>query len=292
MKKLVVALLCLAAAGCTRVPAGNVGVKVNLLGSDKGVDHEVVGVGRYWSGINEEYYLFPTFTQNKVFTNSRTEDSPEPEGISFQSMEGMSVSADVGVAYRIRPESVGSIFQKYRSGVDEITNIHLRNIIRDSFVKVSSRMSIKDMYGSGKAVFIEEVVDKVRAQVDGIGIDVENVYLVGDLRLPQIVIVSINAKIEATQKTIQRQNEIEQVKAEALKEQEVAKGRRLKQKELTDARTYNTLQVAIAEAEAIKLKGEMLKRYPGVIELSRVEKWDGILPRVTGGVVPFIDVNK
>ena len=40
-------------AACSYVPAGNVGIKVNLLGGDKGVDSEVLGVGRYWIGWNE-----------------------------------------------------------------------------------------------------------------------------------------------------------------------------------------------------------------------------------------------
>lgn len=292
MKKVLIVGMCLFAAGCTKVPAGHVGVKVNLLGSEKGVDHEVVGVGRYWQGINEEYYLFPTFTQNKVFTQSETEDSPKREGIIFQSKEGMDVGADVGVAYRIKSDSVSHVFQKYRSGVSEITNIHLRNIIRDSFVKVASRMSIKDLYGEGKAQFLEEVVTYIRNQVSEIGIEVENVYLVGNLRLPQTVVASINAKIEATQRTIQRQNEIEQVKAEAQKEIEVAKGNRMKQQELADAKAYSIKTVAEAEAEAIRIKGEMLSKYPEVIELSQIEKWNGHLPKVTGDVVPFMNIDK
>lgn len=48
---------------CAKVEAGYVGVRVNLLGGNKGVDSEVLGVGRYWIGWNQELYLFPTFQQ-------------------------------------------------------------------------------------------------------------------------------------------------------------------------------------------------------------------------------------
>lgn len=58
------AALMFGTAGCSKVPAGEVGVKVYLLGTDKGVDHEVLGPGRYWIGINQDLYLFPIFTQN------------------------------------------------------------------------------------------------------------------------------------------------------------------------------------------------------------------------------------
>ena len=55
-------------ASCTKVPAGYVGVKVYLLGGSKGVDSEVVGVGRYWVGMNEEMFKYPTYQINYVYS--------------------------------------------------------------------------------------------------------------------------------------------------------------------------------------------------------------------------------
>ena len=43
-------LIALTVAACSYVPAGNVGVKVNLLGGEKGVDSEVLPVGRIVTG--------------------------------------------------------------------------------------------------------------------------------------------------------------------------------------------------------------------------------------------------
>ena len=51
-----------------KVEAGYVGIKVNMLGSDKGVDSEVLGVGRYWIGWNQELFKFPTFQQTVSWT--------------------------------------------------------------------------------------------------------------------------------------------------------------------------------------------------------------------------------
>ncbi|TON47649.1 transposase, partial [Vibrio parahaemolyticus] len=65
--------------GCSKITAGHVGIKVNLLGGDKGVQAEEVGVGRYWVGVNEELYSFPTFSQNYVWTASETEGSENDE---------------------------------------------------------------------------------------------------------------------------------------------------------------------------------------------------------------------
>lgn len=283
IKRTIFALLAVSAlAACDRVPAGNVGVKVYLLGGDKGVDTEELGPGRYWIGINEELYVFPTFTQNYVWTKNRAESSPNDESISFQTTEGLTVNADVGISYAVDGAMVNTIFQKYRKGITEITDVYLRNMVRDALVTAASTKPIENVYGRGKADLIAEVEAIVREQVDPIGIKVERIYWVGELRLPDTVVSALNAKIEATQKAQQRENEIAQRKAEAQMEIEKARGV-----------AESILIQAQADAEAIRIKGEALKQSPQVIQLNAVEKWDGVLPRFTGdAAVPFIDVGK
>ena len=96
-------------AGCSKVPAGNVGIKVYLLGKSKGVDTEVLPVGCYWIGVNEELYLFPTFQQNYVWTKSPNEGSKNDESLTFQTIEGMSVNADVGISYHLDPNLIPNV---------------------------------------------------------------------------------------------------------------------------------------------------------------------------------------
>ncbi len=81
---LLILLLSFGTVACTKVPSGHVGVKVYLLGGSKGVDSEELGVGRYWIGWNQELYLFPTFTQNTVWTADSREGSENDESITFQ----------------------------------------------------------------------------------------------------------------------------------------------------------------------------------------------------------------
>lgn len=276
-----IALLALTFTGCAKVPAGNVGVKVYLLGSSKGVDVEELGVGRYWIGVNEDLYLFPTFTQNYTWQRDGGPDEVEDESISFQTMEGLTVNADIGISYAVNPQKVTDIFQKYRRGIDEITDVFMRNMVRDALVTVASSREIESVYGTGKADLIREVEQMVRNQVADIGINVEKIYWIGELRLPPTVVQAIDAKIRATQMAQQRQNEIAQAQAEAQKEIEAARG-------VAESR----LAVARAEAGAISLKGEALRANPEVIQLNAIEQWDGSLPRITGGgAVPFINVD-
>lgn len=265
-------------AACSKVPAGNVGVKVYLLGGSKGVDTEILTPGRYWIGVNEDLFLFPTFTQNYTWAHLEGQD----ESISFQTVEGLSVNADIGISYSIDPLKVPAVYQKYRKGIEEITDIYLRNMVRDALVTAASDQAIETVYGKGKAVLIQEVEGEVRKQVADIGINVERLYWVGDIRLPDTVTKSINAKIQATQISMQRENEVKTAEAQAAIEIAKAKG---------DAES--TLLRARADAESIKLRAEALSQNARLVELNAVEKWDGKLPvNMYGSApVPFINLK-
>ena len=280
MKKFIaLVLFALIMVGCSKVPAGNVGVKVYLLGGSKGVESEELGVGRYWIGWNEELYLFPTFTQNVVWTKNESEGSPTDESITFQTTEGMSVNADVGISYRIEKTKVNTIFQKYRKGINEITDVYLRNMVRDAFTQAGSIRPVEAVYGKGKTKLLKDVQDIVEEQVKDIGIVVEKIYLVGSLRLPKTVINALNRKIEATQRAEQRENELREAEAQAKKVVAEAKGK-----------AESVLLKADAQAKAnIKLAKSISKE---LIQYEAIKKWDGILPKMTGAenAIPMISL--
>lgn len=267
-------------AACSKVPAGNVGVKVFLLGGDKGVDSQTLSPGRYWIGFNEELYLFPTFTKNYVWTAAKDEGSPNNEEITFQTKEGMEVSMDVGIAYHIPPDKAAGVFQKYRKGIDEITDIFLRNTVRDAFVSAGASRPVESVYGEGKSALLAEVQKNVAEQVKEIGIEVEKVYLVGSMRLPQQVVAALNAKIQATQTAQQRENEVREAEAAAKKAVAVAQG---------DAES--TLVRAESQAKANRLLSESITET--LVRYRSLEKWDGKLPTtmIPGTATPFIGVK-
>ena len=274
-----VAVLFGSVAACSYVPAGNVGVKVNLLGSDKGVDTEVLPVGRYWIGMNEELYVFPVFMQNYVWTKDPAEGSQNDESISFQTADGMTANADIGISYSIDPEKVSLIFQTYRRGVEEITDTFLRNMVRDALVKQASNKPIEYVYGAGKAELIAAVQKDVSDQVSAIGIKIDKIYWIGEIRLPAVVLDSINNKNAATQMAQQRQNEVAQAKAEADKKIEDARGT-----------AESILRVAEAQAKANRLLADSLSAE--FVQYQAITKWNGELPKMTGSnAVPFIDVT-
>ena len=281
MKKLAVLLFALLLTGCSNVPPGYVGVVVHKLGGEKGVDNEEVGPGRIWLGANDELYTFPTFSQTQVWTQDKNEGSPNDDSITFQTKEGMSVSTDIGITYSIDPKKVSVIFQKYRKGIDEITHVYLRSMVRDALVTEASNREIESVYGAGKSALLESVKVRVINETQSIGINIENIYWIGSMRLPSSIIESINKKAQASQMTAQREQEIQQSKAEADKKIQEARGE-----------AESKLAIAKANAEAINIEGDALRNNPQVLELRKIEKWSGEVPQVVGSSTTFINLSK
>ncbi|MET6262607.1 SPFH domain-containing protein [Klebsiella variicola] len=259
--------------GCyERVEPGNVGIIVNRLGDEKGVEQQVKGVGRYWIGWNEDLYTFPTFKQMKTY-----------DGIfTFQMSDGTTIGYHIGVAYKVNPTKVATVFQTYRKGVDEITDSDLQQKIADSLNRLASRMTTDKFIDGGKSDLLTQALSMIQAEMTPVGIEVISLSYVGKPEYPPTVIASINAKVTANQVTLQREQEIKQSEAEAEKERAKARG------ESDSARIR-----AQGEADAIKLRGEALAANPNVIQLDAIAKWNGVMPTtmVPGASVPFVPVK-
>lgn len=260
-----------------KVEAGYVGIKVNMLGSDKGVDSEVLGVGRYWIGWNQELYKFPTFQQTVSWSKPEDENSG---AFQFQSKEGLSLSADVSMSYTLDPEKVHVLFQTYRRGIDEITDVYLYNMVRDTMVQFASSRTAENLYGEGKTEFVSDVTSAVREKMKSVGINIDYIAIVGNVWLPQQVKQAIDAKVQAGQLAAQRETEVATAKAEAEKAVATAEGEARSRKAIADANAY----VIIKEAEAQKTANEMLSKSitPELIEYNKAQKWNGTMPQVMG----------
>jgi len=278
--------------GCSKVPSGNVGIIVHMFGGDKGVDSEEVGVGRYWLGFNDELYLFPTSLQNYVWTADTREGSPTNEEFTFQTREGLVVHADIGISYSVNPKRVSEVFQKYRRGIDEITHVFIRNQVRDALVSVASTKPIEYVYGEGKADLIKEVQQIVKEQ-NGDLFDIQQISWIGELRLPESVVEAINAKINATQKAMTRENEIQETKAEAQKKIEAARGEAESKLTVARAEAEAVRIQGEAEADAIEAKSKALNANPQLVQYEIAKNWNGKLPETTMGVnsIPLLNIK-
>lgn len=274
MKKLLVMLVffVFVFAGCNEyVKPGYVGIKVNMRGGNKGIDESsIIDNGKTWVGWYEELYVFPTFQQNYVYTASTTEQSTDDESFTFQSREGLSINTDVAMSMEFDKKQIPIIFQTYQAGVKEIVQVIIKNQIRDALIHHASRLPIEALIGEQKAAFMADVTKSVTDNLKDSGIRIKSISCVGELRLPETVVKSINDKITATQIAIKAENELRTEQAEANKKVVNAK-----------AEADSTLLKARAQAEANLLLAKSLT--PELVQYKFLQEWNGALPVISGG---------
>jgi regulator of protease activity HflC (stomatin/prohibitin superfamily) len=252
------------------VRPGYVGVVVDLLGSNQGVEINERHVGVQFIPPWKHIYFFPTFQQNDTWEGN--------EDFQFQTAEGLAMRADIGISFHLKAESVPMIFQKYRRGMQEISHIFIRNFIRDAINMSASKLKIEDLYGPGKEDFFSEVEKHVKKDLKEIGIEVDRIYLIGSFYFPENVIAALNNKIEATQRAQQRENELREAEAQAKKD--VAESQGAAQCIILSANAQATANTTITKSLS-----------PLLIEWEKTKKWDGVLPRVTGSSNPILSVG-
>lgn len=278
MKYFLLCMLLLTAMSCTRVPSGHVGIKVYLLGSEKGVDQEVLGVGRYWIGYNEELHLFPTFVQNVVWTADSREGSPHDESITFQTQEGLALSGNFGFSYKLIAEKIPTLFQEHRKGIEEITDVYVRNAVRKALNEAASTRKVEDIYGPGKKAFLEEAINSIKSELGPQGFEIVQFAPIGKFVLPANVVKALNAKIEATQRAQMRENELREAEAEAAKKLAHSEGK-----------AKAILMEAEAQAKANKILAASLT--DELVEYKTIERWNGQLSQVSGNTTPIIKLG-
>ena len=257
--------------GCTRIGPGYAGIKVNMLGSQKGPEDFPIQTGfMLYNRWTTEVHTFPTFMQNVIWTQDKNEGSPLNESISFNSKEGLVINADVGIAYSIEREKVPHLFVSLRQDIDSISHGYLRNRVRDAFTKYSTHYTVMEIMGGSNEKLRIDVKTYLEEQLGHIGIKIDTLSIVGEIRVDDRVKQAINATIEAKNRAIEAENKVAQTKAEAEQAVEKARG----ESEAIKLR-------AIAQAEANTTLTNSLSQQLLLYEAMR--KWDGILPKVLSG---------
>jgi regulator of protease activity HflC (stomatin/prohibitin superfamily) len=264
-----IVLIIVSSSSCTRIDAGHVGLVVKLYGSEKGVQDITEVTGMVWyNPLTTQVYEFPTFVQNAVFTRDVTEGSPTNEEFRVTMKDGLVVTFDVSMNYRVNPDKVTMIFQKYRKPLGELSHTTIRNYMRDAYNRISGKYTAEQLY-ENKMQFQVESEDHIRKHLAVEGFIVEQVVMLNELRLPQAVVDNINAKINARQIALKKEQEVAQERAEAQKEIEKAKG------------YAESVRIrAEAEAEANRIVAKALS--PNLIEYEKVKKWNGANPEYVG----------
>lgn len=258
-------------SSCTRISPGHVGIVVNLSGTNRGVQDYPAVTGRVWyNPFNTDVYEWPTFVQSTVWTHNTDEGHPVNEEITFTTRDQMQVSADISIAYQLKPDRVPYFYVKFRSSdMNAFTHGYMRNMAREKFDEAAGHYAIEQIMGDN-AAFIKEARDALQKELETVGVEINQFGFIGAPRPPQQVINAINLKVQATQITLQKQIEVTQAEADAKKRIAEAEGE-----------AKSALIKAEAEATANKKIADSLS--PTLVQWEQVRKWDGKMPTVTAG---------
>lgn len=271
-------------ASCKRVDPGHVGIRVKLAGSagERGVQNSPIVTGWvFYNPLTEILVEFPTSVQNIVWTKDPHEGAPLDESITFASSEGVTVNADIGLAFHIEPNRAPHLYARFRQrDLMVLAHGYVRNVVREALNEGASEMNVQEIYGTGKTRLLNNVHRTVAERLAADGFVIDQLTFNSALRLPDNVVGAINRAMEATQNAIQAENRVRQIRAEA--EQAVARSRgeaeAVRQRAQGDA--DGLLIRARAEAQANEIIRLSTSRE--VIAYRSLERWDGHLPVVSG----------
>lgn len=240
-----------------KVDAGHEGIKVNLYGSEKGVEDVSLVTGIVWyNPWTTTVYEYPTYVQTVDY-----------EPFTINAKDGSEFTVDPTVSLKIINGQSPSVFKKYRKDLNDVITGTLYNYVKDAFRIQLNKFTTDDIVS--KRDSIEIAIERhLSATLSKEHFQLEQ--LTSGLKYPQSIVNSINAKNQAVQDKMRVDNEVLVAKAEAEK----------------------VLVKAKAEAEANKLREQALT--PSILQKMWIEKWDGSVPTVTSnsnsGV--FLDLSK
>jgi regulator of protease activity HflC (stomatin/prohibitin superfamily) len=254
-----------------RIDAGHQGIRVNLYGSQKGVDAitEVTGIQWYFR-LSEKIYEFPINVRHKEYTGDESFEINTKDGTPFRVAPILN--------YRVLPDSVVRIFSKYRKSVDEIEVSFLKTTMYDAFRIACNSYTADSLIGNREG-FEGRVRGILRSEFAKDGFYLEQ--FTSGLEYPQSFKEAIAAKNNAVQQALKAENDVKTAEAQAKIKVAQAEG---------DAQAL--LTAAKAEAEANRLKQQTLTEM--LLKQQWIEKWNGEPSQTTfgPGVNPSIIFNK
>ena len=253
-----------------RIDAGHVGVKVNLHGTEKGVDDVVEVTGRVWyTPWNTSVYEVPTYVRDVSYTLDEHEGFENNEEFRITTKDGLTVAFDVGLNYRTEAHNVVKIFKKYRKTPDELERGILRKYVRDGFNSIAALYNAEELYEK-RNEFKERSEQFIKDMLEPEGFTIENITILNEIRPPESIKENIERKINAKQIALEKQEQLAQAEADAAKKVATARGDSL-----------SLVIKAQAESEAYRLKKKELT--PILVKQQWIEKWNGQLPTYSGG---------
>ncbi|RYF10523.1 MAG: hypothetical protein EOO07_33175 [Chitinophagaceae bacterium] len=239
------------------IDAGNVGIKINLYGSDRGVDNITIVTGRVWyNSWTTKIVEFPTYTQ-----------SVDYDPFVVTTKDAAEFKVDPKLNYHVNSSMVPQIYRQYRKPLNEIEQQFMRNTIYDAYRIVANSFS-SDSVMSNREKFEDRIQNILTKNLSKDGFIYDQ--LTSAITPPESLRQMIDEKNASIQARLKAENQAKQADAEAKVKVATATGE-----------AQALLVRAKAEAEANRLRQTSLT--PLLVQQQWIQKWDGKLPTTQAG---------
>ncbi len=210
--------------------------------------------------LTEGLHFKLPFVQNVQIVDVKTQKAEYESNSASKDLQ--SVASIVAINYNPEPSSVGRLLSEIGSNYEfKIIKPAIEEAVKSSTAQftaeelITKRSEVKD-----------KITETVKARLAKSYIEVDEVSIV-DFGFSPEFDKAIEQKQTAEQQALKAKWELERVKIEAQQKVEQAK----------------------AEAEALRLQKQELT--PELVKLRAIEKWNGVLPKVTGGATPMVPIE-
>jgi prohibitin 2 len=164
------------------------------------------------------------------------------------------VNTNLKVLYRIPETKVISIFTQFSGNpFDSLIAPRVQEALKEATALESAEGIVK-----GRERIKQRVLESTRKKI-------QDLVIIEDIVIEN---VTLSKELEKA------------IEEKMVQEQEAAKSKFLKDKAKIEAETAEIR--ASGEARAIDIRGEAIRKNPGIIDLQLIEKWNGVSPLVIG----------
>jgi regulator of protease activity HflC (stomatin/prohibitin superfamily) len=254
--------------GCERIDQGNVGLRVNLAGGDKGQARvqDASGWQFYMKGFTK-IYEYPIYQLHKDYEMF---DVPSKGGTVFHVHPSFN--------WNINQGTVKEMFQKYRVDTGGLVNGFIRNAMLIALREVTNRFTV-DSILNNLAAYDAAVLDELNTKLHP---DFIVTQFTSNLRPDERLANIISQKSQTIQEALQLENQQKKIQIQA-------------ENDVIEAKRDSSVKViaALADARSIQLKQQALQQSPQYIEMLKAEKWNGVLPQyMFGNSTPMIQMKQ
>lgn len=200
------------------------------------------------------------------------------DSIDLPTREGQHIRQDISVTYNTSEDKAAQVFRSFRGAdIEDIEASFIRRTIITVAQNAAGQMSLSEIISAKRGELQDTVEKALQVEIGKMGFHLDKVNL-GASHLPPAIEAQMQQKMAAQQQAQQAEYELQ-------KQQTLAKAAFA----TAEGEAKSILVRAEAQAKANHLLQSSIS--PTLVQYKSVEKWNGVLPSVTGASTPFLDLR-